>query len=93
MPNIRNWKFIKNLLFKGDFRYRDSGLLDRTHLRFFVRDTACELVEHGGLEATHIDGAQSWKGADMRRILSAITFGGLDDIMVKQWLIVAAPRA
>lgn len=92
VPNIRNWKFIKNLLFKGDFRYRDAGLLDRTHLRFFVRDTARELAEHGGLQARHVGNAHPWRGADMRRILSAATFGGLDDVMVKQWLIVAEPR-
>ncbi len=93
VPNVRNWKFIKNLLFKGDFRYRDAGLLDRTHLRFFVRDTARELAEHGGLKARHVGNAHPWNGADMRRILSAATFGALNDVLVKQWLIVAEPKA
>lgn len=92
VPNIRNWKFIRNLLFKGDFHYRSSGLLDRTHLRFFVRPTAVALAEHGGLKARFVGGAQPWTGADMRRILSAVTFGGLDDLMVKQWLVVAEPK-
>ena len=49
VPNIRNWKFVVKLLFRGDFSYRDAGLLDRTHLRFFVRQTAVELAEAGAL--------------------------------------------
>lgn len=88
VPNIRNWKFIRNLLFKGDFNYRDSGLLDRTHLRFFVRHTAIALAEHGGLRRIHDGGAQPWIGLDARRILSLVSLGALDDLMVKQWLVV-----
>jgi 2-polyprenyl-3-methyl-5-hydroxy-6-metoxy-1,4-benzoquinol methylase len=91
IPNIRNWKFIRNLLFKGDFKYRDSGLLDRTHLRFFTRDTALELAEIGGLKVRFIGNAHPWKPFDMRNILSQVTMGGLDDLMIKQFVIVACP--
>jgi 2-polyprenyl-3-methyl-5-hydroxy-6-metoxy-1,4-benzoquinol methylase len=89
IPNIRNWKFIRKLLFKGEFRYADAGLLDRTHLRFFVRTTAIELVEAGGLKTAVATNAQPWRPSDARAILDAATFGGLTDLMVKQWLIVA----
>lgn len=89
IPNIRNWKFIRGLLFRGDFRYRDSGLLDRTHLRFFVRDTACALAQAGGLTLRHCGNAHPWAGLDARRLLSSTTFGVLDDLMIKQFLIVA----
>ncbi len=92
IPNIRNWKFIRDLLFKGHFRYADAGLLDRTHLRFFVRDTAIELLEAGGLKVTTAANAQPWRPADAKRILSAMTFGRLEGLMVKQWLLVAEPR-
>ena len=92
VPNIRNWKFLFRLAFKGDFTYTDAGLLDRTHLRFFVRGTAVALAEHGGLGVTFVGGAQGWKPMDTRRLLSLATFGALDDLMVKQWLVVAARR-
>jgi 2-polyprenyl-3-methyl-5-hydroxy-6-metoxy-1,4-benzoquinol methylase len=92
IPNIRNWKFIRDLLFKGRFRYADAGLLDRTHLRFFVRDTAIELLETGGLKVTTAASAQPWRPGDAKGILSTLTFGWLDDLMVKQWLLVAARR-
>lgn len=92
IPNIRNWKFIRNLLFRGEFRYVESGLLDRTHLRFFVRETAIELVQAGGLRTTSVSNAQPWRSGDARRLLSLATFGGLDGLMVKQWLLVAEPQ-
>jgi 2-polyprenyl-3-methyl-5-hydroxy-6-metoxy-1,4-benzoquinol methylase len=92
IPNIRHYKFIRDLLFKGKFRYADAGLLDRTHLRFFVRETAVELVEAGGLKTTVTENAQRWPSGDFRSILSQATFGRLDGLMVKQWLIVAERR-
>jgi hypothetical protein len=32
----------------GDFRYQDSGLLDKTHLRWFTRATIIEMFENAG---------------------------------------------
>ena len=34
----------------GDFRYQDSGLLDRTHLRWFTRQTMLELFASQGFK-------------------------------------------
>ena len=92
IPNIRNWKFIRKLLMNGDFHYRDAGLLDRTHLRFFVRDTAIELAEAGGLKVSYAGNAHPWKMLDMRNILSHISGHRLDDLMIKQFMIVASAK-
>ena len=42
------------LLFAGKWELADSGLLDRTHLRFFVRKTAIELMASSGLRIVEI---------------------------------------
>jgi hypothetical protein len=42
-------------LLSGHFDYEPSGILDDTHLRFFTRQTAIELVEGAGLEVLHVD--------------------------------------
>lgn len=89
IPNIRNLKFIRKLLFHGDFRYRDAGLLDRTHLRFFTRSTAIELACCGGLSFEKAVRAHEWEMPDIRLILSKITGGKSDEIIAKQWIIVA----
>lgn len=46
-PNIACWEIRKSLLL-GRFRYEESGILDRTHLRFFTYDTWRELIVGSG---------------------------------------------
>lgn len=48
LPNIAHWSARRQLL-RGRFPQEDHGLFDRTHLRFFTRATARELVESAGL--------------------------------------------
>jgi SAM-dependent methyltransferase len=89
VPNIRNLKFLWRVAMHGDFRYRDAGLLDRTHLRFFVRATAIELATCGGLRLISAVNAQPPVFPDVRFLLSKASFGFLDELLAKQWLIVA----
>lgn len=49
IPNAQNWSLIARLAI-GDFRYEDIGLLDRTHLRWFTRQTVYELFESQGFK-------------------------------------------
>lgn len=55
IPNVAHWSVRKSLL-RGRWEYEDSGLLDRTHLRFFTFDGAAELLEQSGWRIT-------WRGA------------------------------
>jgi SAM-dependent methyltransferase len=47
LPNIAHWTARRALL-RGRFPYADHGLFDRTHLRFFTRDSARELARRAG---------------------------------------------
>lgn len=47
MPNTAYWRVRWELL-RGRFEYRESGLLDRTHLRFYTYRGARALVEAAG---------------------------------------------
>jgi SAM-dependent methyltransferase len=58
IPNVLHHSASFGLL-RGRWDYTDSGVLDRTHLRFFTRDTALELVRNAGLEPI-----------DVRRVLT-----------------------
>jgi len=44
IPNIRNANVIAKLLFNKTFKYESHGLLDKTHLRFFTKISAQELM-------------------------------------------------
>lgn len=49
MPNIAHYTTRWHLL-TGNWQMQDSGILDRTHLRFFTRDTAVEMIKKAGYE-------------------------------------------
>jgi SAM-dependent methyltransferase len=49
LPNAQHWS-VQAKLCVGDFRYEDSGLMDRTHLRFFTRATMLEMFAGAGFK-------------------------------------------
>jgi hypothetical protein len=49
VPNVAHWSVRLSLLF-GRFEYARSGILDRTHLRFFTRRSFLRTLELAGLE-------------------------------------------
>jgi 2-polyprenyl-3-methyl-5-hydroxy-6-metoxy-1,4-benzoquinol methylase len=48
VPNIRHYKVSLPLLCRGEFRYEDSGIMDRTHLHFFTRASLEETLHECG---------------------------------------------
>ncbi len=48
IPNVAHWS-VRAELFIGRFKYQDSGILDRAHLRFFTRRSAQALLQGAGL--------------------------------------------
>jgi O-antigen biosynthesis protein len=55
LPNIRHWSILKMLL-EGDWRYLDSGIMDRTHLRFFTLNSAVRALGKAGFKVDHAAG-------------------------------------
>ena len=47
IPNGQHWS-VQMRLATGAFRYEDSGLLDRTHVRWFTRITMLEMFQQAG---------------------------------------------
>ena len=47
IPNIQHYSIFRRLL-KGDFQYRETGLLDATHLRFFCLANIDKLMLDAG---------------------------------------------
>lgn len=50
IPNVRNVATLREVAIHGEFRYREAGVLDRTHLRFFTRSSMREMFEDAGFE-------------------------------------------
>ena len=56
VPNIANITVRLGLLF-GIFEYRDRGILDHTHLRFYTKRTIVREIENAGFEIIAIRGS------------------------------------
>jgi 2-polyprenyl-3-methyl-5-hydroxy-6-metoxy-1,4-benzoquinol methylase len=54
VPNIANIKVRFNLLF-GNWDYKESGILDNSHFRFFTKKTSKSLLENAGYSANITD--------------------------------------
>jgi GT2 family glycosyltransferase/SAM-dependent methyltransferase len=54
IPNIGHMGVLLELL-SGDFRYREEGLLDQTHLRFYTQRSFLRLLTESGLSGRVVD--------------------------------------
>jgi len=92
IPNVRHFRNLINLLVHKQWRYEDSGVLDRTHLRFFTERSITEMFDELGYDLRRLEcvnGYTSWK----YRALGKLSFGFLSDVFTQQFGCVAAPRA
>lgn len=54
LPNIANVS-IRAALVLGHFRYTERGILDRSHLSFYTRASARDLIEKSGFRVTGLE--------------------------------------
>jgi len=93
IPNIREYKTMKTIFFKGDFKYTDSGILDKTHLRFFTKKNMIDLFKNNNYTIKNI--VSSNKG-DAMRFFKKLRFFKLflqlffEEFFTVQYFIVAS---
>ncbi len=56
IPNVRHYSTLYELLVKKDWAYKNSGVLDRTHLRFFTRKSIVRMFGNAGYELIKLEG-------------------------------------
>ena len=95
LPNVGHISVINNLL-HGIWNYEDAGILDKTHLRFFTRNTASDLIKSSGLKMLDIRAAivqaNTVNGeADVYQKLrdEGLLFVSEAEVFAYQWLIEA----
>lgn len=86
LPNVRHYSVVLPLLFAGRWDYQDAGLLDRTHLRFFTRDTAMHLLSRPGLGPVRcIRTGFEWPSR--KGIFNTLTLGVFQDLLTYQYYL------
>lgn len=91
IPNVQNWRIVFNLLFKGNWHYADSGLMDRTHLRFFTRKTLYMLIRQAGYSDIKIFSSfELRKQGAVTRLLNRLSLGCFRNLLTYQYIAVAS---
>ncbi|MBE0651809.1 MAG: class I SAM-dependent methyltransferase [Bacteroidales bacterium] len=96
IPNVRNLGVITDLLVKGIWKYRDFGIMDQGHLRFFTKKSIVEMLEQSGfsVKTLYSDPRNRWKkfpGRFFSRIISLAIFQpkAYEELITVQWVIKA----
>jgi 2-polyprenyl-3-methyl-5-hydroxy-6-metoxy-1,4-benzoquinol methylase len=84
IPNVQHYSVSMALLFAGKWELANAGLLDRTHLRFFVRRTAIELMTSSGLRMEAIGPTY---GRRLDRAVAILSAGLLTNICALQYIV------
>jgi 2-polyprenyl-3-methyl-5-hydroxy-6-metoxy-1,4-benzoquinol methylase len=88
LPNVRHWRVSAGLLVAGRWRYADAGVLDRTHLRFFTRESARGLLNVAPLKLVACQASRP-PLASIGGVANLATLGLLGDLFAVQFLLVA----
>jgi 2-polyprenyl-3-methyl-5-hydroxy-6-metoxy-1,4-benzoquinol methylase len=94
IPNIRYYPTFHEVLVHGQWEYVESGVLDRTHLRFFTKKSIRNMYERLGYEILLHEGINPMpERPAMYRLANTILRGKLSDMQWVQFVTVARPAA
>ena len=89
LPNIREYKTMYKVFFKGDFKYREDGVLDKTHLRFFCKKNMTELIEDASLAVvSSLPAFKVRTDRNSRKLINQLTLGLFEEFLAIQFLFV-----
>jgi SAM-dependent methyltransferase len=95
LPNIRHYTTIRTLLFQGYWPYRDRGIHDRTHLRFFTLRNIRELFASSGLTIHRVE--RNYRIIErphpLNRLAPGLALPLLRDLIAFQYLVQAGRPA
>jgi 2-polyprenyl-3-methyl-5-hydroxy-6-metoxy-1,4-benzoquinol methylase len=85
VPNLRFYRLLGNLLFRGEFEYERYGVRDWTHLRWFTRRSLGRMLGAAGWEPQRWISTQSAKGLLLAKLSDALA----NDFLRQQLVVVA----
>jgi SAM-dependent methyltransferase len=85
VPNLQNADVLWRLV-RGRWEYRERGITDFGHLRFFTLQTIRGLFGQAGLELIHV--GRRYRSSLWRTILCWVTGGAARAFLTRQYLVV-----
>jgi cyclopropane fatty-acyl-phospholipid synthase-like methyltransferase len=90
IPNARNHALVVQLL-RGDFKYMESGVLDKTHLRFFTKKSMNRLMEESGLSILKCL-PTNVQGDSRSALINKLTIGLFEEFLAVQYIAKSTKR-
>lgn len=91
VPNVLNLGNLKEVLTTRDWKYREEGILDRTHLRFFTRISTIRMFEESGYEVKQIEGINLFL-TKKTKLLRMVFPTWMNDSLPLQFAVLATPK-
>jgi 2-polyprenyl-3-methyl-5-hydroxy-6-metoxy-1,4-benzoquinol methylase len=89
IPNVREISNLMRIIIRGDFQYADTGVMDKTHLRFFCKKNIIGLFEKNSLEVVSISSNFDDVHKGKKAMLNKLSFNFFYDFFVEQYYVVA----
>jgi 2-polyprenyl-3-methyl-5-hydroxy-6-metoxy-1,4-benzoquinol methylase len=86
IPNIQFYKILRKLVLKGEWQYKDYGILDIDHIRFFTYKSILELFNSSGFKILKIN--RKIKGSKRYRYISKLLGNAFDNFLTAQFIIL-----
>lgn len=91
IPNFLEFNNIYSLLKTADWRYKEFGILDNTHLRFFTKKSIIRMFDDCGYSLIQIKGINSSRGRKWK-LLNTLSLGKINDSQFLQFACVAKKK-
>jgi len=88
IPNIRYYRAFAQYVFAGNWEYRNHGIMDITHLRFFTYKSIRALFESLGYTIQTLQGLHP-TSSKTAIVLNLLSLNRLWDIRYKHFIVVA----
>jgi len=91
VPNIRYYSKFIDFVVHGNWDYRDHGILDRTHLRFFTYKSIQKVIQQLKFNIVQIQGIHPTSSTTYK-LLNAMFWNAFEDVKYKQFAIKIKPQ-
>lgn len=91
IPNVRFWNNLRALAIHGQWDYKEAGILDKTHLRFFTYKSIIKMFNKLDYDIITIVGLNPTQNTKFK-IFNALFFNKLSDARYHQFACVVRPK-
>lgn len=91
IPNIRYYRAFVDFVIHGNWDYKEHGIMDKTHLRFFTYKSISKTFKQLGFEILELQGIHPTSSRTYK-LLNILFLNLVSDIRYKHFAVVVKPK-